>query len=74
MYVHVVGHIFEFAYCVEDLSAPSSFIYYTAYDAKLRGGELTSGAEVSAVFSEGAVSQDQYYLETPRLSYGGRLD
>jgi len=73
-HVHVVGHIFEFAYCVEYLPAPSGFIYHAAWDAKLRGGEFTGGAEVDAVLSERVVSQNQYYLETSWRSYGSRLN
>ena len=72
--MHLGSYIFEFANGVEDLAASRGLVNDTTGDAELRCGEVTCGTEVDTVFRKGVIAYDEYYLETPRRSYGSRLD
>ena len=53
---------------MEDLAASRGIINDAARDAEFRGCEVTSRAEIDAVFRKIVIAYNQYYLETPRRS------
>ena len=72
--MHLGSYIFEFANGVEDLAASRGIINDAARDAEFRGCEVTSRAEVDAVFRKVIVAYNQYYLEAPWRAQRGGLN